>query len=158
MSKLKPHKILWWTIPVIFMLFAFTGNIAVDLQWHDTYYVVTALNVAILISIFLVFLGLIYWRLRSNHLHNKLSLTHSIGTSISLFGISSISLFLESFYILGNFKLFGILNRVITILIITFIGLQILFVVNLAIGLRKSERWNFVGINQGGSILILLGT
>jgi len=37
MQNLKPYKILWWTIPVLFTLFTFTGNITADLQWHDTY-------------------------------------------------------------------------------------------------------------------------
>ena len=140
MYKLKSYKILWWTIPIIFLLFALDGNSVLNLQWHDTYFVLSALHVALILSLIPGILGVIYWKLKSSNLNTKLSLIHSIGTSLSVVGIALIFLFLELFHITGNFELFKILNSLHAILFLIFLSLQLMFIANVIIGLSQGKK------------------
>ena len=64
----KPHKILWWTIPILFLPMIFGWNTAFDIQVHDTYLVIAAIHIAIVCSILFGLVGLIYRHIKKPEL------------------------------------------------------------------------------------------
>ena len=135
---IKAYKILWWTIPLIFLPIALGTDGAFDLQLHDTYFVFATWHVAILFTLILGLLGGVYWTLRSYKLNLILSIIHSLGTSLSLTGISIVAI-LQTIYRSNNFELFRNLNSIGAILILIFTSIQIIFIANVLVGLTKGK-------------------
>lgn len=80
MFKLNEHKILWCIIPFTFLLFLLGSKGAIDLHQHDTYLVISARHVVLVLSILLFVLGGIYYLLRKHKLLYLLNIIHVSGT------------------------------------------------------------------------------
>jgi len=139
MMNLKPYKILWWSIPVIFILIFIGLDSAFDLQLHDTYFVFTSLHIAILFALILGILGGIYWFLKHHKLIDVLSLILSIVTSLTLMGMTIIAI-LQTLYRTNNFEIFKTLNSIGVVFILILLLVQILLFVNITIGLFKGKK------------------
>ena len=63
MNKLieKPHLIFLLSIPIIILIGILRGDAVLDINVHDTYYIIAYLHLAILISILFGIIGLGYW-------------------------------------------------------------------------------------------------
>lgn len=144
MGKIKPYKILWWTIPIIFLTLAFSRFSTVDIQMHDTYFVISTLLAAIFLSLILALLGAIYWIIKSYSLHSTLSTIHTFGTSFSLIGIAVISILQITYRptkpTLDKLEMFGWLNKISIILVLALIAMQIIFIVNVIYGFIKGKK------------------
>jgi cytochrome c oxidase subunit 1 len=55
----KPHLIFLLSIPIIMLIGILSGDTALDINVHDTYYIIAYLHIAILISILFGIIGLI---------------------------------------------------------------------------------------------------
>lgn len=136
--KFKLHKILWWTIPIAFLPLVFGAKSAFDLQYHDTYYICASWLVAAVCTIILGLSGGIYWILRTYQLLPSLKVIHVIGTSFAVIGITIISI-LQNMYRPGNLDLMIKMNSIALILILIFLGVQIIFIGNVLIGLIQGK-------------------
>ena len=141
LNYLKPYKILWWIIPLTFTPVILSPDGAFDLQFHDTYFVFVSLHVAIVFSLFLGFLGGIYWLLRAYHLINILSLTHAFTTSIAMLGIVLIAI-CQNIFRARSYKFLNLLNSIGFLLIAILIIIQLIFIINIIIGLVKGRKEN----------------
>lgn len=139
--RIQAYKILWWTIPLIFLPIALGRDSALDIQRHDTYFIFAAWHVAILFTLILGILGGFYWMLKQYKLSQILSIIHSVGTSLSLLGISIIAI-LQTLYRNNNFEQFGNLLSIGAILIMVFLSIQIIFIANVLIGLIRGKKLN----------------
>ncbi|HMB63212.1 MAG TPA: cbb3-type cytochrome c oxidase subunit I [Eudoraea sp.] len=63
MSRLieKPHLIFLLSIPIIMLIGILSGNAVLDLNIHDTHYVIAYLHFATLIAILFGIIGVGYW-------------------------------------------------------------------------------------------------
>ena len=63
MKKLtqSPHLVFWILIPVLFLISYIDSNETIAINIHDTYFVITMLNLGVLLSIFCGIIGLGYW-------------------------------------------------------------------------------------------------
>ena len=63
MNKLieKPHLIFLLSIPIIMLIGILSEDAVLDINVHDTYYVIAYLHLAILISILFGIFGIGYW-------------------------------------------------------------------------------------------------
>lgn len=100
MKKLtqKPHFVLWTLIPVILLIGFLKPDKALDINIHDTYFVIAIMHLALLISIIFGILGFGYWVvIRLNRrLVNWLTVIHLIITVIGFCLIILIPYFLPT--------------------------------------------------------------
>ncbi|MDF0708480.1 cbb3-type cytochrome c oxidase subunit I [Flagellimonas okinawensis] len=123
------------------MLFGILSEDAVlDINVHDTYYVITYLHLAILLSVFFLMIGVVYWVMHKENgpLSRWLTWIHIALT----FGGPIVIWVLSQFYRTGimehgfNSNLTIIINL---ILLLAIIG-QILFPLNIIYGITKKKN------------------
>lgn len=143
--KYKPYFYFWLTA-ILMLVKSYISNLkygdaVLDINVHDTYYVISQLNIAIILSLFYFILGLIYWVIifKKIPLINSLTKFHTIITVciIPLYYIGSKIVNMSN---QSNFPLFDDsyrINNYITVLAILFIIAQILFILNIFQGLIK---------------------
>ena len=149
----KPHKILWaisnFVLLLAIIIYAILGNSAIDVQMHDTYFVVSFAHFfAFLATIYAVF-GFIYWSFRGKALIPLLTGFHIILSLIPLFSISYQMIYLQigdvprRYYAFASYDFAGgFINNLSTILMI-FGFAQLLLILNVLISWyrnRKKER------------------
>ncbi len=125
-------------MPILFLPIAFGSDSAFDFQFHETYFVVSSVHLAIISTLFLGILGGIYWFLRKYNLKTTLSIFHAIGTSFSLIGIGLIAI-IQTTYWTKDLELFRLLNLIGAIVILILIIVQIIFMANVINGLIKGK-------------------
>mgnify|MGYP001796452208 FL=1 len=64
----KPYQALWYTMLIILLVSLIRSNSSLDLQLHDTYFVVATIQIGIPLCIVLGILGLAYWVVRTKKL------------------------------------------------------------------------------------------
>lgn len=57
----KPHLIFLLAIPFIMFFGVLSGDAVLDINLHDTYFVISYLHLAMLISVLFVIIGIGYW-------------------------------------------------------------------------------------------------
>ncbi|MBK8699228.1 MAG: hypothetical protein IPN29_06645 [Saprospiraceae bacterium] len=125
----KPYKPLWWTIPLILGLSIIGYNGIIDIQYHDTYFVIATIHLGYFFSTFLFIIGLIYWLIRKKTLVNWMTLFHVIFTISVFLVIILVSLF---------HRIFG--EEMVSFLVFLLLVLsQVIFLLNLTIGLIRNK-------------------
>ncbi len=135
----QPDRILWWTIPILSLPILYNRNSAFDLQLHSTYFIFAFWQLAILFTLILVLYGRIYRLLRSYRLIKFLSFLHSIATSGAIIGIAILTI-LQTSLAIDNFETFDRLNTIGIALIQFLLGVQIVFLINMAIGIFRGRK------------------
>ena len=77
-----PHKVIWSVLPLLLGLSILGFNKTIDLQFHDTYFVISWLHIGALLSITFSILGLVYWWFRNTQLIQWMTIVHVITTLI----------------------------------------------------------------------------
>lgn len=85
----KPYLLFWFSIPIIIFIGFIDRNGLLDINIHDTYFVITNIHLAILISIIFGLIGLGYWIMQETNrkLSKWLNLIHvgfTIGGSLCI--------------------------------------------------------------------------
>jgi cytochrome c oxidase subunit 1 len=146
----KPHFILWLGM----LVFALTGTFsdatsAIDIQLHDTYFVIFYSDLWAGVAIFLGVLGLIYWFLDwlGVNLWITLSFLHIFTTYLGSLGFifftrsSGIAGYPRRYYSFDDsYTLF--LNNLPFIFISIFLLGQILFLINIIVGIIRKAFVN----------------
>ena len=134
----QPYQLFFGCIPLICLLATILPVKAVDIQFHDTYFVFALTHLAIPISILLAGIGTLYWLFRQKEMIDGITLFHTVLTILPVLllfiwvGFSSenaVSNDIEEETI-GLYWLY-------LIAILLFLLGQILFLVNLLIALFK---------------------
>ncbi len=137
----KPHFYFWTTAILILIigLIIFDSESAIDINVHDTYYVINHFVLTELIALLLIFAGLLYWIYEkvNRKLNIVLTKTHLITT---IGGILAYPLLIaiSSRFFKNNSLILNILSAIIILIVII---AQFLFFINLIIGLfKKNEK------------------
>ena len=142
MKKFKAYYLLFISSLIMLILGFFVGRETLDINLHDTYYVVISNHLYWLISILLFLFFLIYLlfdkaKINFGHIFSKV---HILGTLISVLGL----LFPYSLiFSKAEFPLYDnsqYINLSMTISILVFLMLQILFVINIFVSLVKKMK------------------
>ena len=134
----KSYTVLWWAIFCVLPLFFLGPKAAVDIQQHDTYFVIGATHIAITLALFLGALGAVYWLMRNYKINQTLWMLHAFVTVCSTLGIVII-ICLKFFVAQDNFKLETSLNQIGKIFVLILFLIQIVFAINICIGLIKGK-------------------
>ena len=130
----------------------FLGNAAIDIQMHDTYFVVAHFHIVMGIAAFFgMFAGIYHWfpKMYGRFMNETLGRIHFWGTMIGAYAIFWPMHYLgmagvpRRYYRFDNFETFSHfsqMNQFITIAAIIVFFLQILFVVNFFVSIWKGKR------------------
>jgi len=130
----------------------FLGNSAIDIQLHDTYFVVAHFHIVMGIAAFFgMFAGIYHWfpRMYSRFMNETLGKIHFWGTLIGSYAIFWPLHYLgmagvpRRYYRFDSFDTFGhftTLNQFVTIAAIVVFALQILFVINFFYSIFKGKK------------------
>ncbi|WP_299523685.1 cbb3-type cytochrome c oxidase subunit I [Winogradskyella sp.] len=142
MNKLieKPHLIFLLVIPIIMLIGILSGDSVLDINVHDTYFVIAYLHLAILISILFGIIGIGYWIMKkaNRKLSKWLNWTH-IGLT---FGGTLVVWILTNFYRteIMEYEFNNNLTLIITLIILLIIIGQLIFPINIIYGLIKKKN------------------
>lgn len=141
MNKLieKPHLIFFLSIPLIILIGILSGDNTLDINIHDTYFVIAYLHFAILISIIFGLIGFGYWIIQkvNRKLSKWLNRIH-IGLT---FGGTFLVWFLNKFYRpeIMDYKFNNNLSLIITLIVLIMIAGQLIFPINIIYALTKKK-------------------
>ncbi|MDC8001962.1 cbb3-type cytochrome c oxidase subunit I [Aequorivita todarodis] len=136
----KPHLIFLLAIPIIMLIGILSGDAVLDINVHDTYYVIAYLHLTTLISILFGIIGIGYWIMikADRKLSKWLNWTH-IGLT---FGGTLIVWILTKFYRteIMEYEFNNNLTLVITLIILLIIVGQLIFPINIIYVLIKKKN------------------
>ncbi len=130
----------------------FLGNSAIDIQMHDTYFVVAHFHIVMGVAAFFgMFAGIYHWfpKMFGRFMNETLGKIHFWGTLVGAYavfwpmhnlGLAGVP---RRYYRFDNFDAFGHfveINQFITIAAIAVFGLQVLFVVNFFYSIWKGKK------------------
>lgn len=142
MKKLieKPHLIFLLAIPIIMLIGVLSEDAILDINIHDTYYVIAYLYIAILISILFGIIGIGYWIMHKAD--RKLSKwLNSIHIGLTFGGILVVWI-LSKFYRteIIEYEFNNNLTLIITLIVLLMIVVQLIFPINIIYGLIKKKN------------------
>ena len=129
----------------------FLGNSAIDIQMHDTYFVVAHFHIVMgVAAIFGMFAGIYHWfpKMYSRFMNETLGKIHFWGTMVGAYcvfwpmhylGMAGVPRRYYSFDTFDTFSHFGDINKFITISAIVVFALQILFIINFFYSIFKGK-------------------
>ena len=130
----------------------FLGNSTIDIQMHDTYFVVAHFHIVMGVAAFFgMFAGIYHWypKMFGTFMNEKLGKLHFWGTMIGSYavfwpmhyiGIAGVPRRYYSFDNFDAFRHFDTLNAFITIAAVVVFALQVLFVVNFFYSIWKGKK------------------
>jgi cytochrome c oxidase subunit I len=130
----------------------FLGNSAIDIQMHDTYFVVAHFHIVMGIAAFFgMFAGIYNWypKMYARHMNETLGKIHFWGTFIGAYaifwpmhymGMAGVPRRYYSFETFDAFSHFDATNKFITVAAIIVFALQILFVINFFFSIWKGKK------------------
>ncbi len=137
----QPHQLFWASILLIWLAVLCLPTEAIDIQIHDTYFVIAYYHWALFLTIFLGGIGLLYWFFRKKGMIRWMTIFHILITIIP-----TVFLFIWYGFPTGKFANSYIetdkVGRVIGywIIILLFLLGQIFFIINLLKALFKSSE------------------
>ncbi len=132
----KPYLFFWLLCPSAILISLFFDDQALDLQFHDTYYVMAYTHIGLFVALIFLMIGLIYWFARNIRLNEILVKLHLVLTLLSLLLIGLCHYTNSSYIDFYSARMEP--QRLISIIgLLIFISGQFLFLLNLMIGLRS---------------------
>lgn len=128
----KPHLWFWHSSMLTMMLFCTTFKKAIDLQFHDTYFVLATVHVGMILSIYLSILGYLYYLLRKLSLRRCLTVIHVLSTLILVLGITLFFLFNKT----PSLMLTSLYQEVFVFILSVFLLSKLILLVNIALSLK----------------------
>jgi cytochrome c oxidase subunit 1 len=130
----------------------FLGNSTLDIQLHDTYFVVAHFHIVMGVAAFFgMFAGIYHWfpRMFGRFMNETMGQIHFWGTIVAAYlifwpmhylGMAGVPRRYYSFDNFDTFSLFGDMNKFITVAAILSFALQVLFVVNFFYSMYKGKK------------------
>jgi cytochrome c oxidase subunit 1 len=130
----------------------FLGNSAIDIQLHDTYFVVAHFHIVMGVAAFFgMFAGIYHWypKMYSRFMNETLGKLHFWGTLIGAYaifwpmhyiGMAGVPRRYYSFDTFDSFKGFADMNKFITIAAIIVFAVQIVFVINFFYSIWRGKK------------------
>ncbi len=132
----KPYKSFWISVPIIIILSVIGHENLLDIQLHDTYFVISALYIGLTLSILSGTIGIIYYVARHLKLINWITVLH-VSVTLLAFTVMMIDVVLMKNYIGRSGSL--TINNVIVSLFLLGLGVQPLFIMNIGLGIFKAK-------------------
>ena len=139
------HFFFWGSIPIVFLLgwiqTVELSDSGLDINIHDTYFVIAQFDLSVMIAVCLFILGLVYFTFKKLRIELKkwLNLVHTVITLLGTFYIAyPFDIFVAS-QPEGFPKYPADLNMEITIAIIVVVSIQLVLLINIGMSLLKKR-------------------
>ena len=141
----KPHLIFLLAIPIVLLLGIWSTDANNVINIHDTYYVITHLSLTIVLSVLFAIIGFGYWIIRktSRKLIKWLTWIHIVLTIGVLLAFLILPFLSVGSGTESAFPLRDEMERkdfIRAILILLFIFVQLIFLINMAVGISRKIR------------------
>lgn len=146
----KPYKLIWLVIPIILGLSTIGSNGSIDIQMHDTYFVISSFHIGILFSIILGIIGFIYWLVKGKKLVNWMTAIHLLTTILALASILIISFLPNGLFSPSSYSFdtisdltnnpFSTASQILSALVLMAILSQLLFIVNVIMSFARNHN------------------
>lgn len=137
----RPYKAIWYSVLFLIGLSIIGWNNTIDIQLHDTYFVIASIHIGVLFSIYLGVIGIIYWLIRKKKLADWMTVIHVVIT-ISTFALIIITGLIFQKVIEGDFETFRTVNQILLVVILIALLSQLIFLTNLIFGLIRNKPKN----------------
>ena len=137
----KPYKTIWYSIFFLFGLSIIGWDNTIDIQLHDTYFVIASIHIGVLFSIYLGIIGIIYWLIRKKTLVDWMTVIHVVITILT-FALIIITGLIFQKTIEGDFETFRTVNQILFVVILIALLSQLMFIINLAFGSIRNKPKN----------------
>ncbi|MGE6354244.1 hypothetical protein ACQKCJ_10245 [Flavobacterium sp. NPDC079362] len=146
LKKIKVYHLFWFVSIIVLLIGTFNPDETLDINVHDTYFIIAQLHVAIVLFLFFFLNGFGYWfvhRVLKKSLEKYLTLIHSfivLGSFIFYWLIilySKLFLFNPDFLLFDEYQLINII-LISEFMLIVFIALPI-FITNLLIAIFRKN-------------------
>lgn len=137
----RPYKAIWYSVLFLIGVSIIGWNNTIDIQLHDTYFVIASIHIGVLFSIYLGVIGIIYWLIRKKKLFDWMTLIHVVIT-ISTFALIIITGLIFQKVIEGDFETFRTVNQILFVVILIALLSQLVFLTNLIFGLIRNKPKN----------------
>lgn len=127
---------MFMSILIIFILAIVNPNEFIDIQLHDTYFVISPIHLGAILSFYLGLTGIIYWLLRKLSCVKWMTITHIIFTILACVFFQIFSLISSKFIEIDN-NAIRIMYQIVTVIILFGILSQVIFVVNIFLSLIR---------------------
>lgn len=134
----EPYKSIWWSIPVILFLSLIGLKSTIDLQLHDTYFIIASFHIGLFFSLLLGIIGLIYWQLKNKRLVHWMTAIHVVCTIFTFILIPMSGLIFKE-VIEGDLEIFRTVNQILFFVILIALFSQLIFITNVIITLLKNK-------------------
>ena len=133
----KPHLIFLLSIPIIILIGILCRDNVLDINVHDTYFVIAYFHFAILISIIFGIIGFGYWIMQKvdRKLSKWLNWTHIGLTFIGTFLVWILNRLYRPEIM--DYKFNNNLSLIITLIVLIIIAGQLIFPINIIYALKK---------------------
>ncbi len=143
----KPHLIFLFAIPVLLLIGILSWDTVLDINVHDTYFVIAHLHIAILLSVVFGLLGLGYWIVLKvgGKLSKVLTLVHMVFTIGGVLGLYLLPVFSFTSESTSNFPQYDdlVIKNIMTVcVLVIMVCAQLLYLANVTIGVfgkRKNQ-------------------
>lgn len=135
----KPYKAIWYSILFLFGLSIIGWDNTIDIQLHDTYFVIASIHFGVLFSIYLGIIGIIYWLIRKKRLVDWMTVIHVVITILT-FALIIITCLILQKIIEGGFETFRTINKIIFVLVLIALLSQFIFIANLIFGSIRNKQ------------------
>ena len=141
----KPHLAFFFTIPVILLLGVFGGDSTLDINVHDTYFVIANPSVAMFIAVFFGMLGGGYWIIQTvgGKLSTWLSAIHIFITIGGILAAFSVPFFIFGSHSESSFPMYdevALKNQILAFIIVIILFGQLLYLVHLVLAIVRKNR------------------
>ena len=136
----KPHLTFLLSIPIIMLIGVLSGDTVLDINVHDTYYVIAYLHFAILISILFGIIGMGYWIMQkaNRKLSKWLNWAH---VGLTFGGTLTVWILTKCYRTeIMEYKFNNNLSLIITLIVLLMIVGQLIFPINIIYGLLKKKN------------------
>ena len=132
----QPYKIIWGIIPIIVILSLINLKGTIDIQLHDTYFVIAFIHLSFFLSAILIITGLLYWLVRRKKLISWMTLAHVLSTILLFLSIIITGFVFEQFLTPNH----NLLRPLIVLSLLVFIISYSIFIINLTISLSRNDQ------------------
>ena len=141
----KPHLVFFLAIPIILLIGLLGGDSALDINIHDTYFVIAHPHIAILISIVFGIIGLGYWTTQrvGGQLSKWMSIIHIVltfGGLLAIFIVPSLTFVSSNESSFPVFDDLMVKNQILVYTVILMWLGQLLFLVNLILAFFRKKN------------------
>lgn len=136
----QPYNWFWYSIPLMLIIGRIKINSAFDLQFHDTYIVISYFHIACILAIYFSIVGYIYWLFKKKKMVKWMTYFHSAASIILIFTLLLTDIYphlKENSDIPFDYEYIEKVKVVVSYLFVVWLFSQFIFILNLVVSIFR---------------------